>query len=184
MSDSELELWGDVLDSTVALADVDHINPSQVVDQIVQCAVKHSPLQYVSFLIGSNKILMFYSPRFLLTPEVTQRLLSHVSAEDDKLLPTVMLAEMSKALLALYPPQTEQLSSVLEHFHHLRTFIKGCTSKTIVGVLEILQNGICAWIEDESEVLLDPDYNDVVSPFSKSNAKFLNNSTIGVGRIC
>jgi hypothetical protein len=170
MSDSELELWGDILDSTVALAEIDRINPSQVVDQVVRSAVKDSAPQYVSFLISSNKTLMFYSPRFLLTPEVTQRLLLHVSTGDDKLLPMLTLAEVSKALLALYPPKTEQLSSILELLRHLRIFVKRCTSETIVAVLEILQTGICAWIEDESEVFFDSDYNGVVSLISKLNA--------------
>jgi hypothetical protein len=91
-------------------------------------------------------------------------LLSHLEPRlNDDSLPRLTLTLTCKMLGAIYPPKAEQLRPALEILRLLCGIIHFLVSDDIIRVLEIVQSGLCVWIEDESEVLLDSEYNNVVS---------------------
>jgi hypothetical protein len=98
-----------------------------------------------------------------MTPKAFALLLSYVELGDSHELPHSTLKTVNEMLLALYPPKSEQISTSLEIIRALRLVISGARGSAAAVVLEELQPGICVWMEDESEVLLDSEYNNSVS---------------------
>lgn len=95
--------------------------------------------------------------------------LAQISFESEPL-PGQLLKLVNDVLCTLYPPKAEQLNTALEIMRRLRSAIRGTPAPTLLAIIEILQPGICAWIEDESEVLLEAEYNDAVGrPLTWSN---------------
>jgi hypothetical protein len=82
-----------------------------------------------------------------------------LSGVDD--LPVDIFPTIDRVVHDLYPPQPEYFTTALHIIGLIRGVINSASS-CIVPVLTALQNGLCRWIENRSEILLDEEYNRVV----------------------
>jgi hypothetical protein len=89
-------------------------------------------------------------------------LLSHVHVCKEEDLPLDVFLTIGKALHILYPPDPKLRHATLGLFGLLRNVMISAPSVCIVPVLTAVHEGLCCWIEDNSEILLDDEYNDIV----------------------
>ena len=114
-----------------------------------------------SQIYGVTLSLTLTLARLSSTPYILALVLAQISFESEDL-PRQTLKLINEVLCTLYPPKAEQLNTALEIMRRLRNAIRGTSAPTLCAIIQILQPGICAWIEDESEVLLEAEYNDAV----------------------
>jgi hypothetical protein len=84
----------------------------------------------------------------------------HVCKEED--LPLDVFLTIGNTLHILYPPDPKLRHATLGFFGLLRNIINSVPSVCIVPVLTAMHEGLCRWIEDNSEILFDNEYNDIV----------------------
>jgi hypothetical protein len=97
-----------------------------------------------------------------LPPQVTLLLFSHVDLGDNGPVPSHCLALFDSVLCDLYPPHPDMLSTALRHLRLLRDIITPAPSSLIVTILVAFRRSLCRWIEDQSGVIAEEEYNGVV----------------------
>lgn len=95
-------------------------------------------------------------------------LLSHLTVQDDQLIPTDFLHLIDDFLCDLYAAEQERQYPALEAFRNLSTLLQSCSQYATVSLVSTISEGLCIWIRDEGVVLPEKEYNDVVCPLNTS----------------
>ena len=98
------------------------------------------------------------SPR---TSEMTKILVTYIEADHPAGISLSLLSQIDVILSTSYP-QAELLYPTLDIIQELTKIVKTCRASVLEELLLNLSNSLCTWIRDESEMLLDEEYNDVV----------------------
>ena len=102
--------------------------------------------------------------------------LSHLTLHDERAIPKTFLNAVDDLLRDLYPAKQEDRYPVLQSYHILTTLLRSCPQDAIVSLVSTISDGLCIWIRDEEEVLLDQEYNEIVCfppcvPFTISHSR-------------
>lgn len=90
-------------------------------------------------------------------------MLSYVRITEVEAFPEVLLTHFDDFLCDLHPPLPEILPTGLETFRCLGKIMEFSSHSLIVPIITSLSDGLCMWIADVHEQLLEQEYNDVVS---------------------
>ncbi|KAJ7288150.1 hypothetical protein C8J57DRAFT_1279246 [Mycena rebaudengoi] len=144
MTVSEVEAWEWLLYKVVSIAGSVDVEPTAVVESIFE-----------SFDDGQMDAFSD-SPKEFLT------LLSHVALTGRDTLPHRIITTTDKVLHDLYPPQERLLPISLRLMRRLQEIIISTPSALVLSFVLALQNGMCRWLEDESNALVDDVREEVV----------------------
>ncbi|KAI0917111.1 hypothetical protein AcW1_007609 [Taiwanofungus camphoratus] len=143
LSDKEMAIWNDLLDFAITCPGSVSISPLIVIETLVLHMVE--TLQRLSS-----------------SPQVTLILLSYFHLDEKAVIPEKLLFHINKFLCDLYTSRSEHLYLALEALRLLTNAINGCAKSHLVSLISSLSNGLCIWIHDESKLLLEQEYNDII----------------------
>ncbi|GBE84841.1 hypothetical protein SCP_0700210 [Sparassis crispa] len=143
MSDEENGVWNGVLDYAAVCAESLSTSSLKVVETLVLSAAKQS------------KSLLAFSRTSLI-------ILAHLRPTAADIISAELFSHINEYLSGLYSRQADFLQLAMDALKDLRSLFKCCPRSLLIPVLTALSDGLCVWIKDESEIMLEEEYNDVV----------------------
>lgn len=155
-SEYENEMWTSLFRNTLTVAGRESVPINMVIEKMME----------YPFNLFVAHIFVCHSPahgtdRSPTTAKMTKVLVSHIEAGHPAGIPTLLLSRIDNILSTSYP-QAELLYPSLDVIQELTNVVKTCPTTVLEDLLSGLSNSLCAWIRDESEMMLDEEYNDVV----------------------
>ncbi|KAL6303902.1 hypothetical protein BKA93DRAFT_786211 [Sparassis latifolia] len=143
MSDEENGVWDGVLDYAAVYAESLSISSLKVVETLVLSAAKQS-----------KSLLAF--------PRTSLIILAHLRPTAADIISAELFSHINEYLSGLYSRQADFLQLAMIALKNLRSLFKRCPRSLLIPVLTALSDGLCVWVKDESEIMLEEEYNDVV----------------------
>ena len=100
---------------------------------------------------------------FVSFPKGVAVLLAQLGLSDVEVLPINVTTMINTVLVSSYPPTPESLAPCLEILRLIGWLITSTHVSLLVKLLDTLKDGLCLWISDEEEVMLETEYNAVAS---------------------
>ena len=96
-------------------------------------------------------------------PSIALHMLHFLSLSRDTELPFKTLRCFDAVLQSLYSDLAEHVPLALKILEHIRRILNECPTSGLVSMLTTLSKGLAVWVGDERELLLNTEYNEVVS---------------------
>ncbi|KZT73902.1 hypothetical protein DAEQUDRAFT_808069 [Daedalea quercina L-15889] len=143
LCEDDISLWEELLGIGVASANSAHVPPAQVLETIA-----------ARFDEQSERLIKH--PRWIVS------LLPHITMHDDRMIPNNFLKLINDFLCDMYAAKQEHLYPALETFRILSSLLQSCSQHATVSLTSAMSDGLCIWIRDEEEILLEKEYNEVI----------------------
>lgn len=135
----DFTFWSEFYESYVAVNALDYgLDSYLVIDKIASFVLEYQSPGHVPSAL-----------RFV------DYLLSLVEAPDMRDVPANFLDLISQTMRAAYPPEPRKMQIARWLMRSLSTFIEGCPDQLIVRVLEVLEESLVLWIQDEYDAWND-----------------------------
>ncbi|KDQ62518.1 hypothetical protein JAAARDRAFT_203629 [Jaapia argillacea MUCL 33604] len=149
ISPDQLETWDSALWSTIGRAHDYGFDPATVLDQIAQM---------ISSAMWQNPLFSTPSTR------VADMLLGHLDITEARSVPADLFQLVNDSLLTSYPSEPRNKVTCMWLIRSLARAIDTCPVELLVGVLEIVQEGVSMWIADECKDSTDEEYSFDIVP--------------------
>lgn len=103
-----------------------------------------SVLDHVAATISQN-----LDPTFTSATRIADLLLSHVDMTVARQIPEAIIEFVNETLRSSYPPEPRNTQLSMWMIRSLTRIVETCPAELILHLLEILEEGLCAWISDE-----------------------------------
>ncbi|KAH7919238.1 hypothetical protein BV22DRAFT_1075479 [Leucogyrophana mollusca] len=160
MSDSEMELWEALLQFAISDAQRAFVESSAVIESFAS-QVKE---RHLDASLATQKPLIV--------------LLAHLDLREGMAFPISLLAFVDRSLRVNYHHKPELLEISLDLLRALRALITSSPVSLVVRIIPALQQGLCLWVEDRAETLLEDEYNDVIMPLYCDSLKVLESHAL------
>ncbi|KAF9465829.1 hypothetical protein BDZ94DRAFT_1253286 [Collybia nuda] len=146
MSDTEIELWDEVLRSAVALAGAASVKPVDVITSVLQ-------------RIGVDRVELLSA-----SPKTITSILSHVDISVGDTLPLEIFSLVDLVLVSHYSiSKSEFLPTLVEILFSLGRIIATASPPMLLQLLAAVEQGLYLWIRDEREVLPQTQHDALVT---------------------
>ncbi|KAJ6475044.1 hypothetical protein C8R47DRAFT_1143351 [Mycena vitilis] len=140
LDDSDYELWDAFLGHGIDKALDYGLDAVAVVEHVAALIVKE------------------HNPTSTTACRVADALLSHVEMDDVRELPEALLEFVNDALRSCYPPEPRNTQHALWTLRTVSRIIGTCPTELALGLLVLLEDGLCTWVSDDHQTLTEGEY--------------------------
>lgn len=106
----------------------------------------------------ADSIARDHSPTVACAARAADLLMFHLDMPDARQLPDAVLAFVNETLLSSYPPEPRNRMTAMWMLRSLTRVVDTCPAELALGLLEAVQEGVCAWVADEFKAVSPEEY--------------------------